>query len=111
MASTATEDHGTLKDITWDDYVKEMRARFHSNEFEDPMSALVSLKQTATVEEFYKRSYDIPITHESHFLALFTEVHTWCFLMISLCTLTLGLVTCNIFGRFELLLQHQCRDS
>ena len=41
--------------MPWNVYVMKMRARFHDNEFADPMSDLVSLKQTATVEEFYEQ--------------------------------------------------------
>ena len=35
------------------DYIKEMRTRFSDNDFADPMSELVSLKQFFSVEEYY----------------------------------------------------------
>ena len=45
---------GSVKMVDWEFYVKEMRARFCDNEFADPMSELVSLKQSASVEEYYE---------------------------------------------------------
>ena len=45
---------GALKDVDWQLYAKEMRARFANNEYADPMSELVSLKQTTSVEEYYE---------------------------------------------------------
>ena len=44
---------GSLQDMPWTTYVTELKARFHDDEFGDPMADLVSLKQTSTVEEFY----------------------------------------------------------
>lgn len=44
---------GSVKEMPWESYVSEMKARFHDDEFGDPMADLVSLKQTSTVEEFY----------------------------------------------------------
>ena len=43
-----------LKKIPWEEYVKEMKARFHNDEYKDPIAELVSLKQTSTVKEFYE---------------------------------------------------------
>ena len=45
---------GPLKELKWELYMAEMRSRFHANEYTDPMSNLVNLKQTSTVEEFYE---------------------------------------------------------
>ena len=44
---------GLLKDVKWTEHVTDMRAQFHDTEFQDPMSKLVSLKQSQTVEEYY----------------------------------------------------------
>ena len=44
---------GPMKDIDWQLYAKEMRARFADDEYADPMSELVSLKQTTSVEKYY----------------------------------------------------------
>ena len=44
---------GLLKDVKWIEYMADMRARFHDTEFQDPMSEIVSLKQSQTVEEYY----------------------------------------------------------
>ena len=43
----------SLKDVDWQLYAKEMRARFADDEYADPMSELVSLKQTTSVEDYY----------------------------------------------------------
>ena len=40
---------GLLKDITWFEYIIDMRARFHDTEFHDPTTELVSLKPTQSV--------------------------------------------------------------
>ena len=45
---------GSMKDLQWNEYIAEMRGRFHNDEFADPMADLVSLKQSSTVEEFYE---------------------------------------------------------
>ena len=45
---------GSIKDISWAEYVVDMRARFSDNAFADPMYELVSLKQTALIEEYYE---------------------------------------------------------
>ncbi|GLT60986.1 hypothetical protein SLA2020_337230 [Shorea laevis] len=36
----------------WEEYVEGLKARFGEKAYEDPMSDLISLKQTGTVEEF-----------------------------------------------------------
>ena len=43
----------SLKDVDWQLYAKEMKARFADDEYADPMSELVSLKQTTSVEKYY----------------------------------------------------------
>ena len=45
---------GSLKEMQWSIYAGNMRARFHDTEFTDPMSELVSLKQTNSVEDYYE---------------------------------------------------------
>ena len=45
---------GPLKEMQWSTYAVDMRARFNDNEFTDPMSELVSLRQTNSVEEYYE---------------------------------------------------------
>ena len=48
------KSRGSVKDMEWKIYVKDMRARFSDNEFADPMSELVSLKQLSSIEEYYE---------------------------------------------------------
>ena len=43
---------GSMKDLQWNEYIAEMRGRFHNDEFADPMADIVSLKQLSIVEEF-----------------------------------------------------------
>ena len=45
---------GPLKEMQWSTYAVDMRVRFNDNEFTDPMSELVSLRQTNSVEEYYE---------------------------------------------------------
>ena len=45
---------GSLKSVVWSEYVLEMQSRFHDSDYSDPMADLVSLKQTATVEEYFE---------------------------------------------------------
>ena len=47
------KNQGSLMNVTWSQYLLEMRNRFDNNEFIDPMLELVGLKQTHTVEEYY----------------------------------------------------------
>ncbi|OMO60043.1 Retrotransposon gag protein [Corchorus olitorius] len=44
----------SLKEVTWPVYVKALRSRFCDNEFSDAFSALVALKQTNTVDEYFE---------------------------------------------------------
>ena len=44
----------SLSKVDWNQYMGEMHNRFSDNEFTDPMLEIVSLKQTASVEEFYE---------------------------------------------------------
>ena len=46
--------NGGLSVLKWSDYLEDMRRRFADKEYEDPMSELVSLKHTTTVEDFYE---------------------------------------------------------
>ena len=46
--------NGGLTSLLWSDYMKEMRKRFADTEFADPMSDLVTLKHTNTVDEYYE---------------------------------------------------------
>ncbi|GKV13501.1 hypothetical protein SLEP1_g24501 [Rubroshorea leprosula] len=39
----------------WEEYVEGLKARFDDKAYEDPMSNLISLKQTGTVEEFQEQ--------------------------------------------------------
>ncbi|GKV27572.1 hypothetical protein SLEP1_g36732 [Rubroshorea leprosula] len=39
----------------WEEYVEGLKARFGEKAYEDPMSDLISLKQTGTVEEFQEQ--------------------------------------------------------
>ena len=48
------KNHERLFDVNWSQYMLEMRNRFSDNEFTDLMLEIVSLKQTASVEDFYK---------------------------------------------------------
>ena len=48
------KSQGALKDLDWQTYAKAMRARFFDNEYSDPMSELVTLRQSASVEEYYE---------------------------------------------------------
>ena len=43
-----------LSCLSWASYLEDMRKRFGKLEFYDPMSDLVSLKQTHTMEEYYE---------------------------------------------------------
>ena len=45
---------GSLKDMKWSTYAINMRSRFNNTEFENPMSKLVSLKQTNSMEDYYE---------------------------------------------------------
>ena len=45
---------GALKDVEWQLYAKEMKARFHDDEYADLMSELVSLRQPGLVEEYFE---------------------------------------------------------
>ena len=49
-----TKSKGPLRGIEWSSYLKEMKAKFYDYEYSNPMAELVSLKQTTTVEDFYK---------------------------------------------------------
>ena len=44
----------SLFEVSWNQYIMEMRTRFSDNEFTNPMLEIVSLKQTASVEDFYE---------------------------------------------------------
>ena len=44
----------SLKDVDWQFYAKEIRARFHDDEYVDLMSELATLKQTGLVEEYFE---------------------------------------------------------
>ena len=46
--------HGALSEVSWNQYITEMRSRFSDNELSDPMLELVSLKHSGVVEEFYE---------------------------------------------------------
>ena len=48
------KSRGSLRKVSWMTYVKEMRICFNDNEFANPMSKLVSLKQSASVKEYYE---------------------------------------------------------
>ena len=48
------KSRGSLQEVSWLVYMKEMRARFSDNEFVHPMSELVSLKQSSSVEAYYE---------------------------------------------------------
>ena len=47
--------NGGLAKLQWSGYLDELRRRFGKSEFSDPMSELVSLRQTGTVEEYYEQ--------------------------------------------------------
>ena len=47
--------NGGLSALRWFPYLAEMRKRFAASEFSDPMSELVSLRQSNTVEEYYEQ--------------------------------------------------------
>ena len=47
-------NQGSLSEVNWSQYVTEMRDRFCENEFTNPMLEIVSLKQTASVEDYYE---------------------------------------------------------
>ena len=47
------KNHRVLNEVSWNHYLQDMRSRFSSNEFTDPMLELVGLKQTHTVEQYY----------------------------------------------------------
>ena len=46
--------HGGLSALHWTGYIAEMRKQFVDTEFADPMSDLVSLRHTTTVDEYYE---------------------------------------------------------
>ena len=48
------KSHGDVNKVPWSTYVLEMRRRFCDLEYADPMSELVSLKHTNSVEEYYE---------------------------------------------------------
>ena len=48
------KNQGQLFKVKWIHYIDDMRIRFGDNEYFDPMLDMVSLKQTAFVEEFYE---------------------------------------------------------
>ena len=47
------KNHRVLSEVSWNQYLQDMRSIFNNNEFTDPMLELVRLKQTHTVEEYY----------------------------------------------------------
>ena len=50
---------GLVKEMKWDTYVTEMRTIFQDKEFTDPMSDLVSLKKSISVDEFCEKFEDL----------------------------------------------------
>ena len=48
------KNQGSLFEVSWNQYIMEMRTRFSDNEFTNLMLKIVSLKQTAFVEDFYE---------------------------------------------------------
>ena len=47
-------NQGSLSEVNWNQYVTKMRDRFSKNEFTNPMLEIISLKQTASVEDYYE---------------------------------------------------------
>ena len=50
-----TKANGGLAALRWSTYLDDMRRRFAASEFSDPMSELVSLHQTQSVEVYYEQ--------------------------------------------------------
>ena len=48
-------NQGSLSEVNWNQYVTKMRDRFSKNEFTNPMLEIISLKQTASVEDYYEK--------------------------------------------------------
>lgn len=45
--------HGGLHQLSWDIYARGLRERFRSDSFLDPMAELVTLKQSASVDQYH----------------------------------------------------------
>lgn len=67
---------GGLGSLSWESYMEAMRERFASDEVEDPMSALVELKQDDTVVKYHQafiRNLNLLQIPTSHAMSIFVS--------------------------------------
>ena len=48
------KSQGSMKEVQWSTYIQEMRAHFYNQEYADPISEPMSLKQTKSLEDYYE---------------------------------------------------------